>query len=437
MFNYTLRCITSSECAIVFRMNNARPRIELPPTTRIAGILWKLLLCLLSISSTLFLSACHSKPVVAANQPIPVQVRTPNQAQQADSIAVSGSVEANATAMTAFETSGRVRRVFVDEGQYVVKGKLLAEIDPADYQHGYEAASGTYAAALASEQKARNGLRPEELEQARIALERAQDEYHRMQFLHDRKSLDTNDFLKFETAYLSARQNYEMAQKGARTEDKQAAAGQTRAALAQMQDAKTRLSKCRLVAPISGFIGMKHANAGDFVAAGTPVFSVLDLDVAKVRVAIPEGEIGKIHVGSNATVIIPSLAGHSSQGSVDMLGMTADPLSRTYTGKIAVANPEYLLREGMVSEARIYGPAQVHVLTIPGSAVVRNPHGVAVVYVYDASRHIVFARRVETDAFLGSEIVIKSGLKAQDQVVIAGQQNLFEGAPVTLTGGAR
>jgi multidrug efflux pump subunit AcrA (membrane-fusion protein) len=418
-------------------MNSVRPHIELPPTTRIAGILWKLILCLWSTSPTLFLSACHSKPDVAANQPIPVLVRVPNQVQQLDSIAVSGTVEANATAMTAFEVSGRVKRVFADEGQHVTKGQVLAEIDPTDYQHAYEAAAGASAAAQASELKARNGLRPEELEQARIAFERAQDEYRRMKLLHDRKSLDTNDFLKFEAAYLSARQNLEMAQKGSRAEDKQAATGQVRTALAQMQDAKTRLARCRLVAPISGFIGMKHINAGDFVAAGTPVISILDLDVAKVRVAIPEGEIGNLHIGSNAAVTIPSLAGYSFQGSVDVLGMTADPLSRTYTGKITVANPEHLLRDGMVSEARIYGTAQVHALTIPGNAVVRDPHGVAIVYVYDASRHIVIARRVETDSFLENEVVVKSGLKGQDQVVIAGQQNLFEGAPVSLSGGAR
>lgn len=418
-------------------MNSARPHLEFLSTARIVGILWKLLLCLWSISPTLFLSACHSKPVVAANQPIPVLVRAPNQVQQPDSIAVSGSVEANATAMTAFEVSGRVKRVFVDEGQYVVKGQVLAEIDPIDYQHGYEAASGAYAAAQASERKAQNGLRPEELQQARITFERAQDEYRRMKFLYDRKSLDTNDFLKFEATYLSAKQNYEMVQKGSRAEDKQATAGQARAAMAQMQDAKTHLAKCQLVAPISGFIGMKHVNAGDFVAAGTPVFSVLDLNVAKVRVAIPEGEIGKIHLGSNATVTITSLAGRSFQGGVDVLSMTADPLSRTYAGKIAVVNPEHLLRDGMVSEARIYGSAQVHVLTIPGSAVVRDLHGVAIVYVYDSTRRLVFARRVETDAFLGSEVVVKSGLKAQDQVVIAGQQNLFEGAPVSLDGSVR
>jgi multidrug efflux pump subunit AcrA (membrane-fusion protein) len=390
-----------------------------------------------SISPTLFLSACHSKPEVAANQPVPVVVRVPNQVQQLDSFAVSGSVEANATAMTAFEVSGRVKRIFVDEGQHVAKGQVLAEIDPTDYQHNYEAAVGTYATAQASERKAQNGLRLEELEQARIAFERAEDEYQRMKFLYERKSLNANDFHKFEAAYQSAKQNYEMAQKGSRIEDKQAAAGQAHTAREQMLDAKTHLAKCRLISPIAGFIGMKHVNAGDFVAAGTPVFSVLDLDVAKVRVAIPEGEIGKIHIGSNADVTIPSLAGRSFEGRIDALGMTADPLSRTYAGKIAIANGEHVLRDGMVSEARIFGATKVQALTIPGNAVVRDAHGDSIVYIYDASRRLVFARRVETDRFLGNEVTVRSGLTTQDKVVIAGQQNLFEGAPVTLAGGAQ
>ena len=418
-------------------MNSLRPRSECLYSPGIGSILCKLLLCFWSFSPTLFLSACRTKPDVAANQPVPVVVRAPNQVEQLDSFAVSGSVEANATAMTAFEVSGRVRRVFVDEGQHVAKGQVLAEIDPTDYLHGYEAAVGTYTTAQASERKAQNGLRPEELEQTRIAFERAEDEYRRMKFLYGRKSLDANDFHKFEAAYLSAKQNYEMAQKGSRTEDKQAASGQTRTAQAQMVDAKTHLAKFRLVAPIAGFIGMKHVNAGDFVAAGTPVFSVLDLDVAKVRVAIPEGEIGKIYIGSHVSVTIPALAGRNFEGRIDALGMTADPLSRTYAGKIAVANAEHVLRDGMISEARIYGTAKVPVLTIPGNAVVRDAHGVSIVYIYDASRRLVIARRVETDSFLGNDVVVKSGLTAQDKVVIAGQQNLFEGAPAMLTGGAR
>jgi multidrug efflux pump subunit AcrA (membrane-fusion protein) len=401
---------------------------------RIGG---KFLLCVLSIMPPMTLLSCHSKPSVVADQLVPVKVRVPNQVQQFVSVSASGGVEANVTAMTAFEVSGRVKRVYVEEGQHVTKGQVLAELDPTDYRHGYESALGAADVARATERRVQNGLRPEELEQARIAFERAQDEYQRMKFLFDRKSMDANDFHKFEAAYLAAKQNYEMARKGTRKEDKSAAEAQTRASIAQMQDAKSHLAKCRLVAPISGFIGMKHANVGDFVSAGTPVFSVLDLDIAKVRVAIPEAEIGKIHVGSSATVTIPSLAGHRFQGTVDALGMTADPLSRTYTAKIAVVNQAKQLRDGMISQARIFGSEQVHALTVPGSAIVRDAHGVANVYVFNPSRHMAFARRVETDEFMGDEIAIKSGLNANDQVVIAGQQNLRDGSPVLLVGGAQ
>jgi multidrug efflux pump subunit AcrA (membrane-fusion protein) len=418
-------------------MNNARPHIELPSTAGIARILWMLLLCLLSLVPSLCLSACHSKPSVVADQSVPVKVRVPNQVQQTVSVAASGVVEGNVTAMTAFEVSGRVKKVYVEEGQPVVKGQLLAELDPTDYQHGYDAAAGQADAARAAELKAKNGLRPEELEQARIAFERAQDEYQRMKFLFDRKSLDANDFHKFEAAYLSAKQNYEMARQGSRSEDKLAAEAQTRSAIAQMQDARRHLANCRLVAPISGFVGMKHANVGDFVAAGNPVFSVLDLDPVKVRVAIPESEIGKIRVGAAATVTIPSLAGQTFKGTLDALGVSADPASRTYTAKTAVANRDHQLRDGMVSQARIFGSEQVHVLTVPGSAIVRDARGVENVYVYYPARQKAFARRVETGDFWGSEVVIKSGLAANDQVVIVGQQNLHEGSSVVIAGGAQ
>jgi multidrug efflux pump subunit AcrA (membrane-fusion protein) len=372
-----------------------------------------------------------------ADQPVPVSVRQPNQVEQPVSVSASGAIEGNVTAMTAFEVSGRVMKVYVEEGQQVAKGQVLAELVPTDYQHAYEAAAGQADVARATEHKAQNGLRPEELEQARIAFERAQDEYQRMKFLFDRKSLDANDFHKYEAAYLSTKQNYEMARQGSRSEDKSAAEAQTRTAIAQMQDARRHLTNCRLVAPISGFVGMKHVNVGDYVAAGTPVFSVLDLDPVKIRVAIPESEIGKIRVGAAAAVTIPSLTGQTFKGTLDTLGISADPVSRTYTAKIAVANRTHLLREGMVSEARLYGTQQIHVLTVPGSAIVRDAHGVENVYVYYPARQKAFARRIETGDFWGSEVVIKSDLAPNDQVVIVGQQNLREGSSVLVVGGAK
>ena len=397
----------------------------------------KSVLCTLCILPTLTLSSCKAKSTVLADQPVSIGVRLPNPVEQPVSVLAGGAVEGNVTAMAAFEVAGRVRKVYVEEGQPVKKGQVLAELDPVDYQFAYESAAGQADAARATEQKARSGLRPEELEQARIAFERAQDEYTRMKFLYERKSLSENDFRKFEAAYQAAKQNYEMARQGSRGEDKSAAEAQSRTVVAQMRDARHHLVNCRLVSPITGMIGIKHVNVGAVVAAGTPVFSVIDLDPVKIRVAIPEAEIGKIQAGASASVTIPSLAGKSYKGTVDALGISADPVSRTYTAKIAVSNHDHQLREGMVSQARIYGNQQMHALTIPADAVVRDARGVANVYVYDPTRHRAFARRVELGDFLGSEVAIKSGIKADDQVVSVGQFNLREGSPVVLTGGAR
>jgi multidrug efflux pump subunit AcrA (membrane-fusion protein) len=131
------------------------------------------------------------------------------------------------------------------------------------------------------------------------------------------------------------------------------------------------------------------------------------------------------------------MAGQTYKGTLEALGVAADPASRTYTAKIAVSNRDHLLRDGMVSQARIYGTEQVHVLTVPGNAIVRDARGIANVYVYYPERRMVFARRVETGDFFGSEVVIQSGLAPSDQVVIVGQRNLREGSSALLSGGAQ
>ena len=383
------------------------------------------------------LAACGHKAQVVADQPVPIQTRVPNRVQEPVSVAASGAVEANVTAMGAFQIAGRVARVFVEEGQAVTKGQVLAELDAADYRNAYDAAQAQADAAQAVDHKAQQGPRSQELEQARIDYEQWSDQYTRMKFLYDHKSLPANDFKKIEAGYQAAQQRYDMARQGTRVEDKQAASGQFHAASAQLHEAQKRLEDTRLRAPISGFVGIRRIDVGDTVGAGMPVISVLDLNPVKVRLAIPESEIGKVHQGSRATVSIPSLDGSKFEGKVETVGVAADPASRTYAVKVAVPNPNRLLRAGLVSEARIFSSAMVNVVTVPGNAILRDPQGVRQVYVYSPSAQRVYARRVDVGEIYGVEVEIRSGLAANDQVVIAGQQNVREGSPARITGGGQ
>jgi RND family efflux transporter MFP subunit len=383
------------------------------------------------------LAGCKPKAPVAADQPVAVRLRAPNHVQQPVTVAASGAVEANVTAQGAFQIAGRVARVLVDEGQPVAKGQVLAELDATDYRNAYDAAKGQADAAHAVSSKAQEGPRSQELEQARIDYDRWLDEYKRMKYLYDHQSLPANDFKKIEAAYHAAQQRYDMARQGTRVQDKEAAKGQSHAAAAGMHEAQKRLADCQLRAPIAGFVGVRHLDVGNTVAAGMPVIGVLDLDPVKVRVAVPESEIGKVRQGARATISIPSLDGRPFEGKVEAVGVAADPASRTYTVKIAVPNPQHVLRAGMVAEARIYGSAIVNALTVPGDAVVRDAHGVTNVYVYEPSRQRVYARRVEAGAPINNEIEIRSGLTGSEQVVVAGQQNVHEGAPAKVIGGGR
>jgi multidrug efflux pump subunit AcrA (membrane-fusion protein) len=390
--------------------------------------------CLLAL---LPLAGCGPKTQVAADQPVPVRVREPNRIQQADSVAVSGTVEANVTAQGAFQIAGRVVRVLVDEGQAVSKGQVLAELDSTDYGNAYDAAQGQAEAARAVQTKAQEGPRAQELEQARIDFEQWQDQYNRMKYLYDHKSLPANDFKKIEAGYQAAQQRYDMARQGTRAADKAAASGQYRAAAAQAHEAQKRLGDTRMRAPIAGVVGMRRIDVGDTVGAGIPVISVLDLSVVKVRAAIPESEIGKVHEGARATVTIPSLDGKQFEGKVETVGVAADPASRTYAVKISVPNPAHLLRAGMVSSARIFSSTMVNALTVPGAAIVHDAQGVAQVYVYSAAQQRVYARRVDVGGLIANEVEIRGGLTGDAQVVIAGQQNVREGSPVRIAGGGQ
>jgi len=383
------------------------------------------------------LAACGPKPQVAADQPVPVRVRAPNRVRQPDFVAVSGTVEANVTAQGAFQIAGRVARVFVEEGQAVTKGQVLAELDSTDYRNAYDAAQGQADAARAVDDKAQEGPRSQELEQARIDAEQWQDQYNRMKFLYDHKSLPANDFKKIEAGYQAAQQRYDMARQGTRVEDKKAATGQSRAAAAQLHEAQKRLEDTRLRAPISGFVGMRRIDVGDTVGAGIPVIAVLDLNPVKVRVAIPESEIGKVREGARAMVTIPSLDGKQFEGTVESVGVAADPASRTYSARIAVPNPERLLRAGMVSETRVFSSAMIDAITVPGGAIVHDPQGVAQVYVYSPERQRVYANRVDVGGPIGNEVEILSGLTGGEQVVAAGQQNVHEGSLARIIGGGQ
>lgn len=365
----------------------------------------------------------------AVATPVPVEVAAPKKFEAAASVAVSGSVVSPENpSNAAFLVSGRVIRVTLREGDAVRAGQVLAEIDPADYRLGLDAAVAQAAAAKAVLAKAESPARPEVLEQARIAMERAEDEHGRMKQLFDAKSLPPNDYEKVRAMYEATRQQFAQARAGGQQEDRQQARAVYEQAVAAEGVARKRLADATLTAPVGGYIAARLVETGDIAAPGRPVFQIVQMDPVEVMAGVPETDIHHVRIGQKATIRIPALPGKSFTGAVRVINVAADPGTRTYMVRIAIPNPQRILRLGMIAEAEILGEDRRAVMTLPGDAIVRDPQGVGLVYVFFPSQGRVYGRRVETGTLFGTEVQIRKGLDGNEQVVVAGQHKLKEGA---------
>jgi len=375
--------------------------------------------------------SCGPKaPAERAGETVTIRVQKPDRVRTPATVAASGTVEGAETIDLAFQVSGRAARVLVEEGQRVRRGELLAELDGADYRFGLDAAEAQSAAARANLDKARAGVRAEELEQARAAYARADDEYQRYRQLYERHSMAAADFAKVEAAWRAARAQLEMAERGAREEDRRAAEAAANQAQAQVEVNRKRVADTRLVSPIDGVVARRGIDPGEMAGAGIPVFSIVALDPARVRVGIPESDVGEVRRGQQAVVVIPSLGNSEFKGTVEAVGVAADPNSRTFSAKIAVPNPRLLLKAGMIAEARVAVDRMAEAIVIPGEAIVRDPQGATLVYVYYPDKRRVHGRRVETGAVNGRSVEITAGLSADDLVVVAGQHRVRAGSAV-------
>ncbi len=329
-------------------------------------------------------------------EPVSVVIGNVHHGEYNQTIFVSGSVVSpDAPSTLTFLVPGKVVFVGPREGDYVKKGQKIAEVDPLDYRLGAAAAAA-------------------ELDKAKVGLRRAEEEYGRMKRLYDSKSLAPNDFEKFQASLDAAKE-------------------QVRQAKANDGLAKKRLSDATLVAPIDGYVDMRGIEPGETAAPGKPVFRIVRLDPIEVNVGVPETDLHLVRVGQKAVVTLPALPGQSFEGKIRIINVGADPGTRTYMARIVLPNPKHVLKVGMVAEARIAGDKMISAMTIPGRAIVRDPQGATIVFVYYPDQQRVYSKRVKAGAFSGDEIEIMEGLSGDESIVLAGQDRLRDGVPVTIT----
>ncbi len=291
-----------------------------------------------------------------------------------------GNVDIRET-MPAFEVSGRVSRLLVQEGDRVRRGEVLATLDGRSYAAALAQAEAAMASRAATLARLLAGSRKEEIAQARATMDalKAQADnddrvYRRLAALSRKRAASVQDrdnaLAAFRTArdqYRAAVQTYILAVKGPRAEDIAAARAGLREARAAVVLARRNLDETRLHAPADGVIEDRILEPGDMASPATPVFTIALPSPLWVRAYVPETALGRLRPGMAATVSTDSFPGTRYRGWVGFISPTAEFTPRTiespdlrtalvYRIRVFVCDPRGQLRLGMPATVRI-GPA--------------------------------------------------------------------------------
>lgn len=233
---------------------------------------------------------------------------------------LQGQVEATEVKV-ATKLVGRVEKLLVQEGDKVVAGQQLLLLDSPEVHAKMEQAQAARSAALAQKNKADNGARIEQIQgaqnmwlKAQAGADLAAKTYERVLNLYNdgvvpmQKRDEAETQLKAaELTAKAAKANYEMAKKGARSEDIDAAGAMVLRADGAIAEVNAYLNETTLSAPIAGEVSNIIPAQGELVSPGFPVITLVDLTDAWVTFNIREDYLVKLHMGDEITVDIPAL----------------------------------------------------------------------------------------------------------------------------------
>ena len=332
----------------------------------------------LAIGCWLLAVSCSNKKGQDVKAPTRVKTQMVSPGMVDNAQTYVGIVEEREATAVSFTGMGVVKRMLVNEGQTVAKGQLIAEMDDT---------------------QARNLLSGAEAQ-----MTQANDALERYKMLHDNGSLPEVQWVEIQSKVAQAK--------------------------SQLEVAKKNLADCRLIAPVSGIIGKKLIGTGETALPSQAVVSILDISTVKVKVAVPEAEIGGINATTPTSISVEAINGSYQGGRIEK-GVQADALTHTYDIRINVANGNRKLLPGMVASVRFIseGSQAIGSKMIPVTAVQKKADGTLFVWTVgkDSTAHRTTVTIGQTQ---GNYINVTEGLNVGDRIAIEGYQKLSENSKV-------
>ena len=313
------------------------------------------------------------------NATVPVEVQPLKRAEMVAVYSGTAPIEAHEEATVVAKVGGEVRQIFVEEGDSVQAGQVLARLDGD-----------------------------------RLRLTLAQT--------------DAN-LRKLERDY---KRTLELAEKGLVPKS---TAENTKydldALRAGYDSARLELSYTEIRAPINGVISARKIKVGNTIGPNDPTFTVTDLDPLLAFVHVPEKEFRKLAPGQNAEVVIDALGGTRFIGTISRISPTVDPQTGTFRARVEVPDATRTLKPGMFARVNIVYERRQDALQLPRTAIL-DADGEQSVFVVAGGK--AEQRTIRTGLANGGWIEVLDGLEGSEQIVTVGQAGLKTGTLVKIVG---
>ncbi len=308
-----------------------------------------------------------------------------------DAILATGRFEANERVDISPKVSGRIERMYFDEGDFVEQGSLIVKIEDNETRLSLER--------VRAELKRREA----ELAGAQSALERARE-------LHQ-KSIATDANLE------DAQRLYDVARAGIEQ------------VKAEIGLAEQRLADTEIVAALNGVLSNRRYAAGELVTVGIPIFELLQLSPIKLEIRVPERRIAELTLGQKADVTVDALGEAQYTGEITYMSPSLDEVSRNLMARVIVPNRDMKIKPGMFARAKISTGAHQNILAVPRDAVLSASDEYEV-YVVEGG--IARKRQVALGAEWRDLVEVVSGVSEGDEIVSAGQHIIEDGTKVSV-----
>jgi membrane fusion protein (multidrug efflux system) len=299
---------------------------------------------------------------------VPVEV----QAVRRAAMVATAPIEAHDEAVVVAKVGGEVRQIYVEEGDTVKAGQVLARLDG-------------------------DRLRLEVAE-SEAKLRKLERDLTRFKELSQKGLVAKNELENAEFDLDALRAGYERA--------------------------RLELSYTEIRAPIAGVVSARHIKLGNTISPNDPTFRVTDLDPLVAYVHIPEKEFRKLAPGQPADVIVDALGGTRFTGTIAFISPTVDPLTGTFRAKLEVPDASRRLKPGMFARVNIVYERRENALQVPRNSILDSDGGQSVFIVAGDKAQ---QRRIKPGLVNGGWVEVTEGLKGDERIVVVGQGGLKSG----------